>query len=68
MSKSFEIGKEVGIGLINHNEVCNGEYVVINGKLLHIPNDTGDLFIIELQDGTIRGYNPNCSNFVCISQ
>ena len=40
--------------------VINGEQ--LTGAVIHVPQDTGDMWIIKTDKGYVSHINPNCSN------
>ena len=44
------------------------ETVYANGIVIHVPQSTGDMFHIELDDGRISAINPQCCWLVSITR
>lgn len=64
----FDIGDNVFVNIIADPKINNSMYAVIEGTLKHIPNATGDSWIIKTEDGRLTSFNPNCSHFLGVSK
>lgn len=60
---AIEIGDTVKVDFTPKDDVTQPYFY---GEVIHIPNDTGDMWQFKADDGAIIYVNPNCSRLETI--